>query len=308
MVAASAEAQIRSRWVMGQKYLSLHDIAAYYGATVRIEKTYCEMSSRYSKVRFVFDRRDGILNGVNVHYHFAPVLQNGVPLVSEFDFQTIVEPVLRPASLRPHPVGTIMLDPGHGTPDNGASGALFHEKDLVLSISRRVKSYLEAHGFRVIMTRSSDYFLTLEQRANLCKRNKVDLFVSIHCNSAANSSASGIETYALTPFGAPSTSEKKPSMQKNVGQAMPRNNYRLAYEVQKCLIARTGAVDRGVRHARFYVLKEASCPSILIEAGFLSNRSEERKLGNVGYQDSVARAIAEGVARYRTLMKSAQGK
>ena len=291
--------KIRYRQAYGQRYVYVRDVAAFYGMKLRIMRKSSVLYSKYSKLIFTYNKRESMINGVKVHLNFAPFLDGWNAFISEKDFFDIVEPVLRYNSLKKQRVKVIMIDPGHGGKDSGAVGRLFKEKRLVLDIAQRLKFYLSRMGYRVIITRGSDYFLTLAQRSKLCLRNRADLFISIHCNSAATGSgAAGIETYCLTPSGAASTTESKPMIHHSPGNKFSKNNFKLAYEVQKKLIQQTGAVDRGVKHARFYVLKEATCPAILIETGFLSNRKEERRLGLVSYQDRIARAIVAGIRKY----------
>ena len=196
-----------------------------------------------------------------------------------------------------------MIDPGHGGSDPGAKGPVQSEKQVNLLIAVKLKRALEKLGFRVIMTRTGDTFPALKDRTDMAKKYKPDLFISIHCNSAANTSVRGIETFLVTPAGACSTADKTPQSTRYTGNAYDQNNYRLAYDVHRSLLKFTGCEDRGVRHARFYVLRNSVCPSILIECGFLSNDSEGRLLASNERQNKIVAGILSGLARYAEAVK-----
>ncbi len=217
----------------------------------------------------------------------------------------------------------VVLDPGHGGKDPGAIGKMgTKEKDLNLSIAKKLKKYLEKFGLDVLLTRNSDVFLSLGERTKIANDNKADIFISIHCNSAAkkNSYASGFEVYFL--------SEAKTDWERAVAQAenevikyeINRNEINddfLAFiladlaqqeflkESQELAVAIQDAVcevlnieNRGVKQAGFYVLKGAFMPAVLIECGFLSNREEEILLRKDWYQEKLAKGIAEGIKRF----------
>jgi N-acetylmuramoyl-L-alanine amidase len=172
------------------------------------------------------------------------------------------------------------------------------EKSLTLDLAKRVASRLEARGLSVVMTRTTDRTLELSDRTDFARRKQGDLFVSIHFNSAFNS-VSGIETYSLTPVGAASTSGGLEGRESYPGNRQDDENLWLVHCVHKSLLRVTGAEDRGARRARFQVLREAPCPAILVEAGFLSSASEERKILTTEYRDLLAKAIADGILTYK---------
>ena len=163
----------------------------------------------------------------------------------------------------------------------------------------KLRAALRKLGFQVIMTRGADSTLSLQGRAELCKKYKPDLFISIHCNAAAQKTISGIETFAMTPNGCASSNDSKPGNSTGTGNSFDKNNYRMAYEIQKALLKNTKAEDRGVKHARFFVLRNASCPAVLIETGFISNLRESALLNRADYQAKIVNAIVAGVLNYR---------
>jgi N-acetylmuramoyl-L-alanine amidase len=211
----------------------------------------------------------------------------------------------------------VLIDPGHGGEDPGSSHYAT-EKTVVLSVSLKVKAYLEAYGIQVQMTRSDDTRPTLEERANAATPD-INLFVSIHAN-AGPAQASGIETWifgeplnpdliaqAIRENGGGAEGQARTQEALQIAQGIEGDIFRetqLAYSrslaelVQGKMVAATGAKDRGVRQNSFYVIRNARSPSILIETGFVSNPDEGSRLATDSYQDTLARAIAEGIAQF----------
>lgn len=219
----------------------------------------------------------------------------------------------------------IVVDPGHGGHDPGAVGPTgIQEKDVVLSIGLKLRDlFKEELGVDVVMTRSTDVFIPLEERTAIANKVGADLFLSVHANAASNRSASGIETYYLNlaktdKVAQLAAKENGTSLEKvSVLQAILFDlmaNYKLndsahlSEQVQKSLHkkirARYGDVKNlGVKQGPFYVLVGASMPSILVETAFLSNATEENRLKDAGYQDMTANGIFEGVRSYINSLK-----
>ena len=173
----------------------------------------------------------------------------------------------------------IVIDPGHGGPDVGATRNGVYEKDIVLSVSKQLGRILQQMGYAVIYTRTEDIDLDLEPRVQIAENARASAFVSIHVNSlsASASQVNGVETYH-----APGAS---------LGKS-------LAEFVHEQIIASTGATDRGVKSARFHVIAKTSMPAILVETGFITNPSESAKLVNSAYQERLAEAIARGMDQF----------
>ena len=219
----------------------------------------------------------------------------------------------------------IVVDPGHGGHDPGAVGPSgLQEKDVVLAISLKLRELLRDElGLDVVMTRSSDVFIPLEERTAIANKVNADLFVSVHANAAPNRLAAGIETYYLnlakTEKAAQlAAKENGTSLEKvSVLQAILFDlmaNYKLndsahlADEVQKSLYKKAhgryaDVKNLGVKQGPFYVLVGASMPSILVEAAFLSNALEESRLQDPAYQDMTAEGILEGIHSYISSLK-----
>ena len=300
---AKAAKPIRYIFYSGVRYVLLFDVADFYGLTSQYTKKGVVLYSSTRRVEMFYEKREGSINGTKTFF-LAPVLYlDKRPYITESDFLRVIDPALRTRISRKQTIRTIMIDPGHGGSDPGAKGPVQSEKQVNLLIAVKLKRALEKLGFRVIMTRTGDTFPALKDRTDMAKKYKPDLFISIHCNSAANTSVRGIETFLVTPAGACSTADKTPQSTRYTGNAYDQNNYRLAYDVHRSLLKFTGCEDRGVRHARFYVLRNSVCPSILIECGFLSNDSEGRLLASNERQNKIVAGILSGLARYAEAVK-----
>jgi N-acetylmuramoyl-L-alanine amidase len=159
----------------------------------------------------------------------------------------------------------------------------------------------------VSLTRSSDSTLDLETRPDLARRRKADLFVSLHFNSVESSAGSvrGSEVYCLTPAGASSTNARGQGAGSGQypGNQFDQKNILLAHEVQKSLTHGLGTEDRGVRRARFAVLRESTMPSVLIEGGYLSNPVEGKKILDPAYRKQMAKAIVDGLLAYKKIVE-----
>ena len=219
----------------------------------------------------------------------------------------------------------IVVDPGHGGHDPGAVGPSgLQEKDVVLAIGLKLRELLRDElGMDVVMTRSSDVFIPLEERTAIANKVNADLFLSVHANAAPNRNAAGIETYYLnlakTEKAAQlAAKENGTSLEKvSVLQAILFDlmaNYKLndsahlADEVQKALFKKAHShfadiKNLGVKQGPFYVLVGATMPSILVETAFLSNAQEEARLNDPAYRDLAAEGILDGVRAYISSLK-----
>jgi len=171
----------------------------------------------------------------------------------------------------------VVVDPGHGGRDPGAIGiGGLREKDVVIDISRRVAENLSRAGLQVVMTRQNDVEIGLDARVKLAQRMNATLFVSIHANAmpAGRSDVNGLETYYYS------------------------SGLGLARSIHKAILESIRLPDRGVRKARFYVLRNTSMPSVLVETGFVSGNSDSRRLADPNYRKQMADAISEGVLQY----------
>ena len=209
----------------------------------------------------------------------------------------------------------IVIDPGHGGKDPGAFGGNTRkERTIVLSISKKLREILTQRGYTVLMTRDTNRFIPLKERTAFAIQHKADLFLSIHANGSESPKAKGIETYYLDVASTDKASEiiaarenadsgysiqeLEKLLKGIIQESKSEDSRRLAGYIQQALVQATGAIDRGVKHARFVVLIGTNVPAVLIETGFVSNPTEGRKLTTPAYQHKIATAIAEGVDRF----------
>lgn len=171
---------------------------------------------------------------------------------------------------------TVVIDPGHGGHDKGGQWGRVYEKHLALDTATRLEATLKRMGYQTVMTRRSDYFISLPQRASAANRYRNAIFVSIHYNYTWKEHVSGLETFYYNSEG-----------------------QRLAQFVQSSLIRQTRTVNRSAKFARFYVLRNCKLPAILVEGGFVSNEKERNRMKSAYFRESIARGIAEGIQRYR---------
>jgi N-acetylmuramoyl-L-alanine amidase len=172
---------------------------------------------------------------------------------------------------------SVIIDPGHGGKDPGAIGiGGLREKDVILPISIRVAQILQENGVQAVLSRNSDYFVSLKGRVDMAERGNADLFVSIHANSVGLSrpDVSGLEVYYYS------------------------SGYNLARSVRSGILNSVNVKDRGVRKARFYVLRKTSMPAILVETGYVTGREDAAKLSSPQYREQMAQGIANGILSY----------
>jgi N-acetylmuramoyl-L-alanine amidase len=172
---------------------------------------------------------------------------------------------------------TVVIDAGHGGFDRGGIRSnIIPEKGVALDVARRLRAYLADAGFRTVMTRSRDVFVTLDQRVNMANAQRRAIFVSIHFNAARRKGANGIETF--------------------YGSARAK---RLASLIQRNAMKTTSGENRGIKRARFYVLRRSRIPAVLIECGFLTNRQDARRASRPAWRDQLARQIARAIIQFR---------
>ncbi len=221
-------------------------------------------------------------------------------------------------------INTIVLDPGHGGRDPGAVGLYSSEKDIALQLVKKLQYQLESQlNVKVLLARDKDEFVSLQDRTKFANAQKANLFISIHCNAAVAKNSQGIEVFFLstartTESRAVETLENSVVFNYEGGQEAVKNyddlsfiladmaqneqleeSRDLAVRLQTNLINDTSSIDRGVKQAGFYVLRGAYMPAVLIEAGFISNEQEEKKLNDPNYQDLLVRSIFDGIRSFK---------
>jgi N-acetylmuramoyl-L-alanine amidase len=218
----------------------------------------------------------------------------------------VKQPIHRPAFAEPFSI--VVFDPGHGGQDSGAICGNILEKDLTLDVGRRAEQLVRAQGLRTVMTRSDDHYVSLGERAAVANRQRNCIFVSIHFNDVKRAAVSGVETYYALPaiVGAPVSWSWLPFGQHMLTEPPNAESQNLASFIQDALVAHTQAVNRGTKPEQFYVLANVWHPAVLVEAGFITNKSDVSKLENEQYRDQIARAISEGIMAYREVVRRDQ--
>ena len=291
--------------IEGHEYVSVDSIKRFYnftkmtrsGGSVLLENSKVEMNLKVggneclmNNVKFVFSQT------------IAPVGEK--VYVSRIDLAKLIDPVLRPNFIQnAGDFRTVVLDPGHGGRDPGATNPFGTESNYNVKVADLVKKQLEAKGFKVLMTRDSNVYLSLQERVDFANAVKESaIYVSIHFNSGG-SSARGIETFTLSPPGVPHYDHdfKAADLQTRAGNEHDSANIALATSVHGSILRRLGTntFDRGIKRARFSVLSGVRHPAILLEGGFMSHPYEARLIENESYQAAIAGGIVDAIGKYR---------
>lgn len=266
------------------------------------------------------------MNIINTKISNALIARSSVVLFFLISLALLSQPALSQSNH--YKLNTVVIDAGHGGRDPGASGKNTREKDVVLNIALQLGGYIEKSfpKVKVIYTRKTDVFIPLDRRSKIANENKADLFISIHANANNNSKIRGTETYTL---GLHKTKENLAVAMKENSVMLYEDDYSTKYEgfdpnnpasyiifnlmqgvnrdksislaelTEFQFKTRVGRHSRGVREAGFWVLKQVSMPSILVEVGFVSNPTEEKFLKTKKGQDYLASAIFRAFRDYK---------
>jgi N-acetylmuramoyl-L-alanine amidase len=322
-----------------KEYIDLEELALTFKANVKEERSDKRIYLSIFDEQFIFLTNSMFFSFKNSTY------KNSYPLVSSNsryylskEFITVHLPIFFKAEisltgkkiiiqkLKDNTIKTIVIDPGHGGKDPGAVGRKLkaYEKDINLNVSLMLKSIIEKEtNIKVVLTRSDDRFVSLQERTKIANESKADLFVSIHTNASKNTSSHGIEMYYLSTAkttearavealensvveiyeGGKEALKKYNDVDLILSDILQAENLEhsnnLALKLQMNVVAGTKAQDRGVRQANFHVLRGAFMPAVLVEMGFISNQTEESFLVNAQYQERIARTIFEGIKSFK---------
>ena len=303
--AQSPLRQLRQVTLAGREYVALRDWAAANQFRVQLKERnrIAVLTNATQRLVFAVNSAQAEINGVKV-WLSHPVAANGsVPFVSYFDLQTTVQPLaFPPKNAAGQKIKTIVLDPGHGGKDTGNRVGSLAEKQYTLLLAREIRDQLKKSGLKVMLTRSYDSFVELPDRPAKAEKAGADLFVSLHFNatSEGRNVVKGSEVYCLTPAGANSTNARGEGNTAWVtGNRCNDKSLLLACQIQKSLQHDLDTEDRGVRRARFAVLRDAVMPAALVEAGFMSHPVEGKKIFTATYRREMARAIVNGILAYK---------
>lgn len=323
------------------EYYSLSEIQKVF-KTSRIQEDLSEAKlsfSLYNESMIILMNSSYLSFHGNLYNFYHPVFYDNYNWYIPKSFLTELLPRLYPEKIRYNAgndqisasfstdsrIKTIVIDPGHGGKDPGATGKNSSEKDITLDVAFQLKKAIETRmeGVNVLLTRSRDEFVSLQSRTQFANKKQAQLFVSIHCNAAMARSSQGIETFFLstartTDARAVEALENSVVLNYEGGQDAVKNyddlqfiladlqqseqleeSSNLALRIQSSLIDATSASDRGVKQAGFYVLKGAFMPSVLVEIGFISNEEEEKRLLDTNHQSKIVDALFKGIHSFK---------
>jgi N-acetylmuramoyl-L-alanine amidase len=288
--------------VDGRDYLSMDNIAEFYnlGPARRKEKE-ASASSGTRSIRASVGSPDFFINNLKFILSYPAVEHEGKVCISRMDLVKLIEPVMRPSRIKnAEPIDTVVLDAGHGGHDNGAMSIFGPEKMFALDVVLRAKALLQAAGLKVVLTRSDDTFIPLDERARIANRHQRAIFIAVHFN--AGGWGTGVEAFTLAPRGVPSMMSDGPSvsdLNECRGNARDAENIALATATHAALVVKTRMFDRGLKRARFVVIRDITIPGVLIEGGFQSNPYDAKLIATAGYRQVLAQAILQAVENYR---------
>lgn len=270
-----------------------------------------------------------LING-NVEYLVTPVIFKKSNIIIPLELAKVVDDysVARVQETGKLKLKTIVIDPGHGGKDPGAIGrGGLQEKQVTLDVALKLKRLLETEGLKVVMTREGDNFISLWKRAHIANNCKADFFISIHVNASRSQSPQGFEAYCLSEAvddearavaavenSAVDLEESNLAMHNTTSDIALWESYFSEHRAQSLQLANMlceraaedlNVKNRGVKTARFYVLKGVRLPAVLVEIGFVSNLAEERKLKNPEYRKQVASVLAAAILQYKSAFESA---
>lgn len=284
--SASLSGQTRPSYAV-----SIEELASKLGLTIRVPgNPHYELSDGKNTVRlfahngghvYVNGKSLGPVGSMTTIGNKTYICELWVPKIRSGMLPANPVPLPSPTPYQPPRIygsGTVVIDPGHGGKDPGAKSVLgYWEKDVNLKISDKLASYLRDAGVNVVMTRDSDSYPTLEDRAALANRENADLFVSIHCNTNGDRIHKGFTIYRARSAS---------SASKQAGRILEK------------YLSNAGIPSKGMQSADYRVLVQTNGPAVLVECGFMSNYDEAALLMDPWYQNKIARSIADGILEY----------
>lgn len=308
--ASAAKVNWEIKEYRNHKYVPLSQVKDFYNLSSMTKSgSYIILKNSDVELKFRAGGQEVLMNNVKFIFSHA-VVSLGSYHISIMDLKKVIDPVLRPFKIKAAKgFDTVIIDPGHGGKDPGAVNSLGTEANYNLKIAKLLQDNLRKRGFKVVMTRSTDVFLTLQERVKLANLYRDAIFISIHFNSVgsrARSQARGIETFTLSPVGVAhyGRGTKASDNIERMGNAQDSANIALATAVHWSSIqllarAKLQVPDRGIRRARYSVLTGVKHPAILFEGGFMSHPKEKYLINNPTYQRTLAKSMCEAIVFYR---------
>ncbi len=288
--------------VGGRDYVSVENVAQFYAlGKVLVTAGTFQLTGGMRSLRGQVNTKDFFINNLKFILSYPVVECDGHLCMSRMDLTKLVEPVMRPGKIKDaEKIDTIVLDAGHGGHDNGAVSTYGTEKDFALDVVSRARLLLMQSGFKVVLTRGNDTFIPLHDRVRIANAQKNALFISIHFN--AGGAGTGLETYTLSPRGVPSMAADGPSITDLTpcpGHQNDAENMALATAMHAAMVVRSRMWDRGIKRARFVVIRDITIPGVLVEGGFQSNITDARLIALPAYRQQMAESVLKAVQNYR---------
>ena len=298
--------------VGGRDYITLESIRNFYNPLFgftgfRQQGNHVWLMSNKLVIKASVGSQELLMNNMKFILSFPVISHGDKTLISRLDLVKLVDPILNPSHIQgAEYFDTVVVDAGHGGHDAGARGVYGYEKNFALKMAQHLRTALMARGFKVVLTRSTDSFISLSGRVSIANQIPNSIFISLHLNSGG-STASGIETWALTPQNAAATISRGGGYNASgtTGNKQDSANIALASAVQARVLSTVKVVDRGIKRAQWSVLTGIKKPGILFEGGFVTNAKECLLIASDSYQKTVAVAIADAVANYRKALEPA---
>ena len=286
----------------GRDYVTVQNVARFYAlGQVRINGPDFHLLGGMRSLRGRAKSPEFYINNLKFNLSYPVIEHEGHLCMSRMDLTKLIEPVMRPGRIRnAERITTVVLDAGHGGHDLGASSPYGYEKNFALDVVYRARTMLMQAGFKVVLTRSTDTFISLGDRVRIANAQKNALFISVHFNSGG--AGTGLETYTLSPRGVPSMAADGPSitdLTPCAGHENDAENMALACATHAAMVVRSRMWDRGIKRARFVVIRDISIPGVLIEGGFQSNVNDARLIASPAYRAQMATSIVQAVRNYQ---------
>lgn len=288
-----------STMVDGEPYHSVDELRSFYKLSTGIKSTrkgaYAIGNSDVS-VELGSGAREMRIGGILVELvhpmHKTPA---GEWLISREDWIASIDPILRPTYIQDRQtVQTVVIDAGHGGHDTGEVSGQLNEAEIALQMARKLQTALEKMGYKTILTRTEGKFLSDQQRVELANAAGPNaIFLSLHINGG-RSDFRGSSVYTLAP-----------GQDNRPGHVRQSAHAALAYALQSAMVSRAGTADAGCKRAHYSLLSSITCPAAWIELGYATHSQEGISLTNAAYQDTLAQALAQGVATYAAVANPA---
>ncbi len=304
-IAPAAAVEWETKTIEGRDYVAVDGMKTFYQFDKLTRSgNDIELLNKKVLMKLNVGSQDCIMNGVKFVFSYKVEEAGGKAWVSRIDLAKLVDPVLRPNYIdNAENFRTVILDAGHGGKDPGATNALGTESNYNLITALAAKKQLEAKGYKVVLIRDDNRYLTLQERVDVANNVKENaIFISIHHNSGG-SAARGIETFTLSPVGVAHYGRglNQSDSVERTGNSHDSANVALATSLHGRMLQglAENTFDRGIKRARFSVLTGVEHPAVLIECGFMTHPYEARLIDGVKYRAAVVSAIVDGVDRYR---------